>query len=317
MQYCAIIILNFNNWEETINCICSVEKYNTAKVKYIVVDNGSSNKDAKTNLITRLSSLFEDSCLIINENQVVPSSLPKMTILCSATNEGYARGNNKGLLLAQGDGDIDRVLILNSDILFVEDIIPILSDDLRNADNCCAVTPILYKRDLLEIDSNCARREKKITDILICNFLGYVIKLLGKNPYERMYNPLKSGEGVCPTELISGACMILYKDYFQSIGYFDPNTFLYYEEDILAKKFSNTGKKCFVDQSVKAIHIGAASSDSIATSFLIREEGKSSLYYFKEYRNVSKIGLAVIELSFWFYKISLSVQKSLKNRIYR
>lgn len=317
MQYCAIIILNYNNYEDTINCICSVEKYNTADVKYIVVDNCSSKRDAKANLITRLSSLFKDSCLILNEDQVVPSSLPRMTILCSETNEGYARGNNKGLLLAQEDVEIDRVLILNSDILFVGDIIPTLSDDLLNVFNCCAVTPILYKRNLVEIDSNCARREKRISDILIQNFLGYFNKLFGINPYERMYYPLRNGGGICPTDLLSGACMMLYKDYFQSIGYFDPHTFLYYEEDILARKFSNTGMKCFVDQNIKAIHLGGASSNSIVTSFLIKEEEKSALYYFKNYRNVSKIGLVVIELSFWFYRISLSLQKTLKVRIFR
>ena len=36
----GIIILNYNNWEDTLNCILSVEKYNTSNSKYVIVDNG-------------------------------------------------------------------------------------------------------------------------------------------------------------------------------------------------------------------------------------------------------------------------------------
>lgn len=42
----ALIILNYNNYEDTINCIESVETHNTASIKYIVVDNGSTCPDA-------------------------------------------------------------------------------------------------------------------------------------------------------------------------------------------------------------------------------------------------------------------------------
>ena len=46
MKSTALIILNFNNYEDTINCIESVEKYNTAPVKLIIVDNASTRGGA-------------------------------------------------------------------------------------------------------------------------------------------------------------------------------------------------------------------------------------------------------------------------------
>ena len=41
MKLTALIILNFNNYENTINCIESVEKYNSATIKLIAIDNAS------------------------------------------------------------------------------------------------------------------------------------------------------------------------------------------------------------------------------------------------------------------------------------
>ena len=38
----AIIILNYNNPDATIACVESVERFNTAPVRYIIVDNGSN-----------------------------------------------------------------------------------------------------------------------------------------------------------------------------------------------------------------------------------------------------------------------------------
>ena len=49
-MYTAIIILNYNNSEDTIKCIESVERYNSADVKYIVVDNGSTRQSVITEI---------------------------------------------------------------------------------------------------------------------------------------------------------------------------------------------------------------------------------------------------------------------------
>jgi len=46
----GIIILNYNNYDDTINCINSIELYNTYPIKYIIVDNNSTNES-----VTKLS----------------------------------------------------------------------------------------------------------------------------------------------------------------------------------------------------------------------------------------------------------------------
>lgn len=41
-MYTAVLILNYNNAKDTINCIRSVQQYNTAAIRYVVVENGSN-----------------------------------------------------------------------------------------------------------------------------------------------------------------------------------------------------------------------------------------------------------------------------------
>ena len=56
----AILILNYNNYEDTINCIDSVEKFNSAPIKFIVVDNGSKRENVVGALDAYLKDKFED-----------------------------------------------------------------------------------------------------------------------------------------------------------------------------------------------------------------------------------------------------------------
>ena len=153
----GIIILNYNNWEDTVNCIKSVEKYNTAEVKYIVIDNGSTREGTVEALDKYLAKTFKNNYRKMTENENV-EILSYMTFLVSPTNDGYARGNNKGLRLAYKDSEIDELLILNNDILFIQDIIPLLLRKKKKTDNCGIISPILYEGDKTTIDYNCARR---------------------------------------------------------------------------------------------------------------------------------------------------------------
>ena len=153
----AIVILNYNNYEDTINCIDSVEKYNTAPIKYIVVDNGSKRENVVDALDAYLKGKFGDDYLQINEFSEV-KKLPYMTFIVSKVNDGYACGNNKGLRMAYVDDEIDKVMVLINDVLFVEDIIPSLSKAIDSDDQIGIVSPLLYKKNMVDLDYNCARR---------------------------------------------------------------------------------------------------------------------------------------------------------------
>lgn len=312
----AVIILNYNNYEDTINCIESVEKHNTAAIKYIVVDNRSTRLDAVDKLNAYFAERFQEDYICLGEGESYSLPLPYLTFLVSSTNDGYACGNNKGLNLAYADNEINRILILNNDILFVEDIIPKLIEIMEELPDCAIISPILYKKGLSEIDYNCARKNISPSELIKENFFHYWCRLNRKRYAYRNADrfilknkPIQSV--VIPIDLPSGSCMLIKKDLFQQIGSFDPHTFLYYEENILFKKTENLGLKNYLCTQLKCIHLGASSTALSSSLFIINCGINSSRYYVRHYSGCSYATYALFYFSTLFFRITFILQKKL------
>lgn len=316
----ALIILNYNNYEDTINCIESVEKYNTASIKYIVVDNGSNRSDTVDKLNAYFRMRFQENYKCIKEGESYRLPLPYLTFFISPTNDGYACGNNKGLNLAYADNEIDRILILNNDILFVEDIIPQLIDSMEKLPDCAIISPILYKKGLKELDYNCARKNISPSDLIKENFFHYWYRLNRKKYADRNADRyiLKNKQGqlspVIPIDLPSGSCMLIKKDLFLQIGSFDPNTFLYYEENILYKKTEKLGLQNYLCTQLKCIHLGASSTSKSANLFIIDCGLDSARYYMRTYSGCSNLAYALFYLSTLFFRMSFLLQKNITKK---
>lgn len=311
----ALVILNYNNYVDTINCIESVEKYNTAPIKYIIVDNGSTDKNAISVIHSFLGKEFKGDYLYLEEDNKIPDSLPKVTFLVSKTNDGYARGNNKGLNLAYRDATIDNILILNNDVLFIEDIIPELVDAYyHKLKDVAILSPILYKKDLKELDYNCAKKNETIWDATKKNLFHYYYLLTKQN--EQQISPhrylLLNGipkQDFLRIELPSGSCMFINKKLFQEIGSFDSNTFLYWEENILFKKIERIHKVNYLCTKIKCIHLGASSTSLTPSLFIINCGIESKLYYMRYYSGCNKLSYWLFKMSCYLFKYSYILQK--------
>lgn len=291
MYYTAVVILNYNNIEYTINCVKSIAEYNSAPIKYLIVDNGSTLETAVKDLDSFLSRTFREKYKQLSEKDY-QSTLPLVTLIVSKTNDGYAKGNNKGLDFAYRDPSIKNILILNNDILFVEDIIPQLNETYYSLPDVAILSPILYKSNLTDIDYNCARKNTTICNEIFNNFFHYLFKLLHiENAWKSRYliNNDITHNSIIPIELPSGSCMFVDKDYFREIGSFDPNTFLYWEENILYKKIERTQRRNYLATNLKCIHLGASTSKSQQSLFILDCTQQSSLYYMKQYSGYSKL----------------------------
>lgn len=319
MDTIGVIILNYNNSSDTINCVKSVEKYNTANIKYIIVDNGSTNKKVVEELHTFFSNQFHDSFKRIDCDNVPVGSLtlPYATLFVSTENDGYACGNNKGLELAYRDTEINKILILNSDILFVDDIIPQLLQDFSDLPQAAILSPILYKKGLKEIDYTCCRKAASRAEIFFTymfvfkDFAGILSKF--KRKRNLLYNrnlPLQNP--IIEIELPSGSCMLLSKELFRKIGSFDPHTFLYFEEDILFQKIKKLQMKNYLDTKLKCIHLGATTTKKSPSSFIFDCHYKSACYYLSHYMHASFIYLTFLKLFNLNMKLKLFLKQILK-----
>lgn len=95
-----ILILNWNNKEDTIKCIQSVQKISYPSFETVIIDNGS--KDGS-------SAAFK-------------TKFPSIPLIENQENLGYAEGNNVGIRYAIKNG-ADAVLILNNDAIVDKDLL--------------------------------------------------------------------------------------------------------------------------------------------------------------------------------------------------
>jgi len=97
----AIILLNYNNYEDTFACVESLQRIRYPNVDIIIVDNKSTNDS--------LEKLYE----LKSEN---------IKIVDSGKNGGFAFGNNIGMEIAREENS-DYVLLLNNDTIVTENFL--------------------------------------------------------------------------------------------------------------------------------------------------------------------------------------------------
>ena len=103
----SIIIINYNTFQLTSNCIESILQYTKAvDFEIILVDNDSKECDPKLFL----------------------QRFTQITLIENKVNNGFAKGNNLGITKATGD----YILLLNSDTYLTEDSISIAAKALGN-----------------------------------------------------------------------------------------------------------------------------------------------------------------------------------------
>jgi hypothetical protein len=88
----TVVVLNWNGWRDTVECIRSLQEVAHSALRILVVDNGSTD-GSETTLRARF---------------------PDVPLLQTGDNLGFAGGNNAGIRRALADG-ADRVLLLNND----------------------------------------------------------------------------------------------------------------------------------------------------------------------------------------------------------
>ncbi len=91
----VIVVLNWNGWENTLECIQSLKNVHFDNFQVIVVDNGSNAED------------------LVHLRQCAGFGF--ITLLEQAENRGFSGGNNIGIRYALNDPRTEYVLILNND----------------------------------------------------------------------------------------------------------------------------------------------------------------------------------------------------------
>lgn len=265
MQELAIIILNYNTYEMTINLVKSlVQICPRDRCRIVVVDNASVNESAE-----KLSAVAKDGEFIF---------------LKSEDNGGYAAGNNIGLRYAVEQG-FRYSLVINNDIeIDTYNQITNMMDLMKGNRSIAAVSPRIIGKD-----------GKKDPPIYFKkpNFWDLSFGIKSNNRQRYKFDENKNVRIYAPR----GSCMLLSNDDIKSIGFLDEHTFLYYEEPILAERLERMNKECWLCGGSQVIHNHAVTiSKAINKKRIIKTISDSYKYYLSEYRgfNHLQVGICVL-----------------------
>ena len=142
----SIIILNYNNWQVTINCLNSIFKKINSKVKIILIDNGSENNSVNElkEFLIRSSQHFQE--FFSDEIDNYKSINCRLYFIKCLSNIGYACGNNIGLKFSK-ELDFSHSLILNSDVLITNDFINHFLDKMNDDQDCTIISPLILNEE--------------------------------------------------------------------------------------------------------------------------------------------------------------------------
>lgn len=251
----AFIIINYNQFEKTIECVNSILQNSiNCKFDIYILDNNSNN-----NSVNILEEEYKN-----NEN---------ISIILSSENLGYARGNNYLLKIIENK-NYDYAIISNNDIIYFEESVNILIDTISNDKDVIIVAPrVININKALQVN---VKFKKTSFFEYMCNVVGIKSKTI---PKKRLKN-------ISEVYWVAGCSFIVDLNKLHQIGYFDSYTFLYFEEYILSAKIEKANYKMLFQPNAEVFHYHKASTSKnnidISLHFL-----RSELYYWKKYRKIT------------------------------
>lgn len=273
-----IIVLNYNNYQDTIECIDSILKLNYANYNLIVVDNASLNNsfDHLNNhfkFLKEKSTIYNYQLLEENENCIFDDSC-QLYLTRANENNGYSSGNNIGIKISMEYTNCDYIWILNNDT--VVDI-----DSLTNQVNYFN-SQIIYGNNLGILGSKILNYfdKDKIQSVAFCyNKVWGIPKPIGLN---KNINEISQIE-VDKIDFISGASMFVSRNFILNIGFLPIEFFIYFEELDWAQKAKTKKYSLGYCDDSKVYHKGGASVHFIES---FKKNVKSQFYsknYLTEY----------------------------------
>jgi len=259
----GIVILNYNDYITTKEIIEKIKDYKTLDL-IVVVDNNSTDNSYEK--------------LKIYENE-------KIVVINSNSNKGYSYGNNIGSRYLKEKG-IEYIIISNPDIIFKEEDIEKLIDNFKE-EKTAVVAPLIEQNG--EIIKGWKFPNVFIDGMSNINFIGRYFKkmLLYKQETKKV-------------DVTSGCFFIIKADILEQIDYFDEKVFLYYEENILAKKIKNCNLDIVIDSSVSIIHNHSVTIDKIYNKIKkFKILSKSQRYYHKRYNNSNIFGILFLYITYY------------------
>jgi len=244
MPRVSIIILNWNGWQDTIECLESVYQITYPNYDVIVVDNGSENESVekikeyamgklpvesnfseysrKNKPIYVIEYSKEEAELGIKEDRYdldLPSN-KRLILISNRENYGFAEGNNIGIRYSLTCFNPEYVLLLNNDTVVKNDFLNnLISEASSNSQNVGIFGPKIFYY-------NFEGRKDVIWSA------GGFFNMWSGIRTTRHYRSIDCNDVSYPLDVdfVSGAALLIHQNVIKTIGLLDSDYFTYTED---------------------------------------------------------------------------------------
>lgn len=272
----SIIILNWNGWEDTIECLESLYQITYPNYNVIVVDNSSeddsierikeyregrikvestffnydpSNKPIKIIEYTREETETDGG----KEREILdlPSNR-KMILIKNDKNYGFAEGNNIGMRYALKALSSDYILLLNNDTVvdkeFLDELVKVAEDN----PNIGILGPKIYYYNSNKI-----------------NFAGGVLfRKIGQSFHIGLHAIDKGQfDELKEVDFITGCALLVKKEVIEKIGLLNTDYFAYFEDLDWNVKAHKRGYKIMFVPKAKIWHKASSTSGYMSPTY--------------------------------------------------
>ncbi|EGT3616928.1 glycosyltransferase family 2 protein [Clostridium perfringens] len=320
MNKVYIILVNWNGFKDTIECLESI--YNNKYVNYniVVVDNNSQNESVekiqqwalKNHKKIKVCTKKESENLYANELD----ETEKIFIIKNEDNYGFANANNLGIKFAMKDSKCKYVWILNNDTIIDSKALINMVELAESKENIGIIgSKLLYFYDKNMIQE--IYGEVLWSD----NGRGLGNKELDLGQWDKNIE-IKQGR-------IMGASMLVNMDSIKKVGLISEKYFMEYEETDWCMRFLNKGYKILYCYSSKVWHkeggtikdLGVKKKKFLWKEFEIESPLKFLIHNYYSFRNniyftkkffrddIVKYNLIILPKKFIYYLIKAYVNK--------
>ena len=271
----SIIILNWNGWRDTVECLESLYHISYPNYDVILVDNGSEDSsleliekyaEGRTAVKSKFFEFSEDNKPIKiwectrdgaesgerpGEDLLAMPPNRRLLIIKNDKNYGFAEGNNIGIRYALRAMNPDYLLLLNNDTVVDRSFLSELVDVAEGESSIGFVGPKVFYYD-----------SEGRSDVISVAGINLLMK---KGYYNRIGNSeIDSGQhdDIRVVDYVEGSCLLARAEVLRKIGFLNSRYFAYWEEADLCIRGAEAGYKSICAPGSRIWHKVSASSPS-------------------------------------------------------
>lgn len=268
----AIMLLNWNGWQDTLECLESVYQINYPNFDVIVVDNGSEDEsilkikhycegaiEPKSEFfcynkfnkpINILEYTRSEVCKTIAWTRTDLPFNKNLTLIKNEKNFGFAEGNNIAIKYALNVLGSKYILMLNNDTVVDTEFLIELVNVVECDTTIGIIGPIIYHY--------WSPNKIQSAGVMLCWYTGKAIILRSNEICSDDHN------GLVDVDYVTGCALLAKAELINNIGYLNPAYFAYWEETDWCIRAHKAGYRVICDQKSQIWHKGSSTSKKLS-----------------------------------------------------